>query len=73
MNQCMGCQAGWPLTPTRDRHAVVGGYPGEGVACTRARYENPNPIQTTNYCELCSARLGAQNPGTICDSCKVMP
>jgi hypothetical protein len=50
MNQCMGCQAGWPLTVVtlrgRNRttvdapvHRVPDGYPGEVVGCTRGRYE----------------------------------
>lgn len=49
MNQCMGCQAGWPRrwvgARRRDKadghhvHAVVGGYPHEIVGCTRDRYE----------------------------------
>lgn len=35
-NQCMGCQAGWPIRG--GNHKVVGGYPGELVACTKERY-----------------------------------
>lgn len=51
MNQCMGCQAGWPRkwlgSPVRSVakgryvHEVVGGYPHEIVACTKERYEIP--------------------------------
>ncbi len=37
-NQCMGCQAGWPMRGPA-MHAVKGGYPWEVVGCTRARYE----------------------------------
>ncbi len=49
MNQCMGCQAGWPLKPRLVGsffvHEVVGGYPHEIVACTKDRYATP--IDTT--------------------------
>lgn len=42
LNQCMGCQAGWPTKPSAYRrtlvHEVVGGYPHELVGCTRERY-----------------------------------
>ena len=53
MNQCMGCQAGWPLDTARELrrrregkpvgplfvHRVPPpGYPGEVVACTADRY-----------------------------------
>lgn len=48
MNQCMGCQAGWPLNP-RGSHVVIGGYPGEIVACTKDRY-------MTHYVEIRPAR-----------------
>ncbi len=41
-NQCMGCQAGWPLIPghfsTRPLHEVIGGYHWEVVGCTAERY-----------------------------------
>lgn len=52
-NQCMGCQAGWPLVLRQAHgarpqvigmdgsyyvHTVVGGYPHESVACTADRY-----------------------------------
>lgn len=45
-NQCMGCQAGWPLVTrtsfrgahTYEVHEVVGGYPHEIVSCTRSHY-----------------------------------
>ena len=38
VNQCMGCQAGWPLNKY-GKHIVEGGYPHESVACTKERYE----------------------------------
>lgn len=48
-NQCMGCQAGWPLkqyVTSRSGfrvpawfHDVEGGYPHEVVSCTKDRYE----------------------------------
>lgn len=37
INQCMGCQAGWPMVRPGS-HAVVGGYPHERVGCTAERY-----------------------------------
>lgn len=41
-NQCMGCQAGWPLE-TRGAHSsihlVVGGYAGEICSCTKDKYQ----------------------------------
>lgn len=48
MNQCQGCQAGWPTKkhkpwPKGSKaitfHEVPGGYPGEMAVCTRDRYE----------------------------------
>jgi hypothetical protein len=43
MNQCMGCQSGWPLkwhaVGAPAYHCVVGGYPGERVACTKEKYD----------------------------------
>ena len=38
MNQCMGCQAKWPVH--HRWHEVVGGYPHERVACTADRYDD---------------------------------
>lgn len=43
-NQCMGCQAKWPLVacrlnPALQLHKVEGGYRGEVVACTKDRYQ----------------------------------
>lgn len=35
---CMGCQAGWPLTEYKNTHSVVGGYPHELVACTKDKH-----------------------------------
>jgi hypothetical protein len=40
VNQCQGCQAGWPI---RDGgygkvHEVQGGYPGELAGCTKDMY-----------------------------------
>jgi hypothetical protein len=44
MNQCMGCQAGWPThTNKYGRHVVhrvIGGYEHEIVSCTKERYED---------------------------------
>ena len=37
LNQCMGCQAGWPFREN-GMHVVVGGYPHESVGCTADRY-----------------------------------
>jgi hypothetical protein len=50
-NQCMGCQAGWPMVSAcyqrrehgqdcacRTAHAVRGGYTHELVGCTAGRY-----------------------------------
>ena len=37
VNQCQGCQAGWPLE--RGMHIVRGGYPGERCLCTKKDYE----------------------------------
>lgn len=49
MNQCMGCQAGWPRRWLGHRirskaigrhiHEVVGGYRGEIVSCQRDKYD----------------------------------
>lgn len=48
MNQCQGCQAGWPIktdkpwpkgSKTMTFHEVIGGYKGEIVLCTKDRYE----------------------------------
>lgn len=36
MNQCMGCQAVWPLTGRA--HLVIGGYHNERVFCTKGKY-----------------------------------
>lgn len=47
VNQCQGCQAGWPIEESKLRvqgankfpvHAVKGGYKGEKVICTKSRY-----------------------------------
>jgi hypothetical protein len=57
VNQCMGCQAGWPLIeepramrlgPPLRVHRVVGGYEEpwvERVVCTRDRYEQSREDQ----------------------------
>jgi hypothetical protein len=49
-NQCMGCQAGWPCEYLIKwgyyRHSVTGGYPGEGVVCTKNRYKNSDEQET---------------------------
>ena len=53
INQCRGCQAGWPTeehspwppnwqvdkTKTITFHTVVGGYKGERCVCTKRLYE----------------------------------
>jgi hypothetical protein len=43
MNQCQGCQAGWPIVEVkmfnRVMHEVVGGYPNEKVVCTKKDYK----------------------------------
>lgn len=39
-NQCMGCQAGWPIREGTNCHEVSGGYPGELVACTAEMYSS---------------------------------
>lgn len=50
VNQCQGCQAGWPLiehkpwpkgSKTMYFHLVVGGYKNERAFCSKARYEEP--------------------------------
>lgn len=46
MNQCQGCQAGWPIVikdssfsgGTYRFHAVKGGYIGELCMCTKSDY-----------------------------------
>jgi hypothetical protein len=47
INQCQGCQAGWPLKlreplleglPPRWSHEVIGGYEFETCACTAEDY-----------------------------------
>lgn len=44
-NQCMGCQAGWPVRVNRYRtglvHQVVGGYLDEVVGCEADQYHGP--------------------------------
>ncbi len=48
INQCQGCQAGWPAeihkpwpkgSKTIAFHNVIGGYKGEKVLCTKDRYK----------------------------------
>lgn len=48
INQCQGCQAGWPAKkhkpwPEGSKqmtfHKVVGGYKGELVFCTKDKYK----------------------------------
>jgi hypothetical protein len=57
VNQCQGCQAGWPLDERRpDMHVTA--YPSghrELVACTRDRYE---------MCRHCKRSLVAYDPRT---------
>jgi hypothetical protein len=46
VNQCMGCQAGWPIIKPphgRDIHEVVGGYPSELMVCTDYIYGTNSP------------------------------
>lgn len=49
LNQCQGCQAGWPIEkhfpwPKGSKpmlfHRVVGGYRGERSVCTKREYGN---------------------------------
>ena len=83
MNQCMGCQAGWPIKRVykgRDgrvyeTHEVVGGYFGEGVGCTKERYE---PITLGDKlrsmelvhgkCDGCGMRIDNEY---MCDECLI--
>jgi hypothetical protein len=55
-NQCMGCQSGWPFKWHAEGapayHVVVGGYPGERVACTKNLYDIPTP----GHCSLGTSR-----------------
>jgi hypothetical protein len=44
INQCMGCQAGWPIKPSgygrSMLHDVIDGHAHEVVGCTAYRYRN---------------------------------
>ena len=49
INQCQGCQAGWPIekhapwpkgSKSMNFHSVVGGYDGEKLFCTKHRYSS---------------------------------
>ncbi len=48
MNQCQGCQAGWPKEKFKPwtkgskpffLHSVIGGYEGEKIMCTEYKYQ----------------------------------
>lgn len=47
-------------------------WSAQGWVCP-ATYEADLPIRTSRDCVKCEARLGAQNPGDTCDTCKHMP
>lgn len=51
MNQCMGCQAGWPMR-NANTHIVQGGYKGELVGCTAARYTSNLVIVNNSNLDL---------------------
>lgn len=54
MNQCMGCQARWPVH--HRAHTVVGGYPHERVACTADRYDDEIAALKLALAEMTAAR-----------------
>lgn len=63
MNQCMGCQSGWPVRYSKiggyTVHEVADGYPGEIVACTANRYvvfhRTPGETVVFHRCPNCGA------------------
>lgn len=55
VNQCQGCQAGWPIITRTfpfgrhvEFHVVIGGYDGERCSCTKHLYESDSEVIQAN-------------------------
>ena len=68
-NQCMGCQAGWPLDMPLGWHQVQGGYPGERVSCTADRYVSEDGVVAIQLARMPEEKRGTpeRNWGVLVD------